>query len=1016
MLRAPRAADPRTSRRRPDPGHWDPPDLTTPGDTDPPKPDATNRVTISYEKREITVSGADGFRPWYYGRHKLGGSVLYTFQPTSFLDEFWIVIGIGRGEIDSLVELRVNDKPASQFGSSLSYWFYTGTAVQAINADLLARDPSWNEALTSDAYCVVKLANVSSSWTELPNFSFEIKGKKCLDPRTGLTVYTENPVIQLYDFLRHAEGKNLALARIGEARIIAAADVADQITAADQVTAVTIATSGSYTVGQVAGVVFSAPPVGVTATGTAVMQNGKVIGVIITNGGSGYLAPPTVTFTGSPVASDATGTTSLGEKRFAAHVAIMDNADVEDYVKTFRLLVDGFLPFTNGKYELTLDQPGASSDTYTDDDIISIESAGREEPRDKPNHIVVSWVNPENGWKSETVEWKSPELLAGTEDARTATYSLPWIHRKSIAGRAARYLGKRLRYDFRMSVVVKETKAARNVGDLISLTTLQYGIAGQVFRIVARTRRPDNSYLDELLEYNADVYSDEISNATPKIASSAPDPFATPATLAGGAATEEIVQLQPGNYRSRVRITGTQPAFIGFDVVEVWERHSTVSAVGPWTELRHRTEARTLPITIEPVIEEVWYEFHLFVRSHAGIKSAAAVIAIQTFGKTAVPTDVPLLVGAAISGKVHLNWQHAADRDLVGYEIRRLLASDTAGSLLDKWSRAKVVTRTSGQALSFEDEAPFDEFRYLIRAFDSGMRYSANPTEFVIHNFPPKNLNTFGVSISTVLQSGGHGSFSRRNGLAVVEHFADGSHRVLLAPERTFQDIQDEIDAEFGPSGTMAQWLAVNPWKLCFPLPLNATGEIYNQSISPVYDGTALRNQEFRYRSKASERIGDDNPKVTAQVQAIRAGAFGDVATVGKDGGEEGLDLYGLRLSTNSQYGQESVHSVGSPSDPLITVTQRKLITELQSGKITTLGDGTKSVVFSQPMGTGEEPHVQLHVISAANVVARLTAVSSTGFSCITINPSTGAAVGAIEVQYAAEDHGLGGSLTTTLP
>lgn len=45
-------------------------------------------------------------------------------------------------------------------------------------------------------------------------------------------------------------------------------------------------------------VAFSAPTSGTTATGTAVIQNGKVVSVTITNPGSGYTAAPSVTFTG----------------------------------------------------------------------------------------------------------------------------------------------------------------------------------------------------------------------------------------------------------------------------------------------------------------------------------------------------------------------------------------------------------------------------------------------------------------------------------------------------------------------------------------------------------------------------------------------------------------------------------------------------------------------------------------------------------------------------------------------
>ncbi|WP_186084928.1 hypothetical protein [Burkholderia gladioli] len=65
----------------------------------------------------------------------------------------------------------------------------------------------------------------------------------------------------------------------------------------DEVGSVIISNGGSgYTSAPT--VTFAAPTTGVTATGTAIVQNGKVVSVTITNPGSGYTAAPTVTFTG----------------------------------------------------------------------------------------------------------------------------------------------------------------------------------------------------------------------------------------------------------------------------------------------------------------------------------------------------------------------------------------------------------------------------------------------------------------------------------------------------------------------------------------------------------------------------------------------------------------------------------------------------------------------------------------------------------------------------------------------
>ncbi|CAM2168030.1 conserved hypothetical protein [Burkholderia latens] len=65
----------------------------------------------------------------------------------------------------------------------------------------------------------------------------------------------------------------------------------------DEVGSVIVTNGGSgYTSAPT--VTFSAPTSGTTATGTAIIQNGKVVAVTITNPGSGYTAAPTVSFSG----------------------------------------------------------------------------------------------------------------------------------------------------------------------------------------------------------------------------------------------------------------------------------------------------------------------------------------------------------------------------------------------------------------------------------------------------------------------------------------------------------------------------------------------------------------------------------------------------------------------------------------------------------------------------------------------------------------------------------------------
>lgn len=83
----------------------------------------------------------------------------------------------------------------------------------------------------------------------------------------------------------------------------------------DEVGSVQVTSGGSgYTSAPT--VAFSAPSSGVTASGTAVVQNGEVVQVNITNPGSGYTAAPTVTFSGG----GGTGATATATLASAIHI------------------------------------------------------------------------------------------------------------------------------------------------------------------------------------------------------------------------------------------------------------------------------------------------------------------------------------------------------------------------------------------------------------------------------------------------------------------------------------------------------------------------------------------------------------------------------------------------------------------------------------------------------------------------------------------------------------------------
>jgi hypothetical protein len=226
---------------RPEP--YIPPPVSTDDPDETKKPRRTKKLAAQYLKRELSISGAEGPIPLYYGLHEIEGELLYTFQPPGNLSEFWAVIGFGWGEFHALDSVKANDKASGDLpAGSLTWWFYPGVASQGVDPNLAAVDASWNETLANVggdasrniAYVVVRLRGVGKVWPEFPRLVFRCRTRKILDPRTSTIAYSENWALQVYDFQRHPEGRARLSSKLNTASFIAGADVSDELVGSDK--------------------------------------------------------------------------------------------------------------------------------------------------------------------------------------------------------------------------------------------------------------------------------------------------------------------------------------------------------------------------------------------------------------------------------------------------------------------------------------------------------------------------------------------------------------------------------------------------------------------------------------------------------------------------------------------------------------------------------------------------------------------------------------------------------------
>lgn len=111
---------------------------------------------------------------------------------------------------------------------------HTGAPGQVADATLISQLPAlWTSAHVGNAvaYLVLELDYDPSAFTGgVPNVSAQVRGLKCLDPRSGATAWTENPALLLNAYATHALGGRMAAASVNSASVITAANRCDTAT------------------------------------------------------------------------------------------------------------------------------------------------------------------------------------------------------------------------------------------------------------------------------------------------------------------------------------------------------------------------------------------------------------------------------------------------------------------------------------------------------------------------------------------------------------------------------------------------------------------------------------------------------------------------------------------------------------------------------------------------------------------------------------------------------------------
>lgn len=196
------------------------------------------------QDREIQVQSATNARTIVYGRTRVGNQFAYA-ETTGTNSEIFHILCIHAGhEIDGFEEIYFDDHlVATAAGGWVVQAPYTGKATieffdgsqTAAAASLIAASAGgWTSAhkLLGVAYTHVTLTYDDKTYPAgMPIVKAVIRGKKVLDPRTGVIAWSDNPALCIRDYMLtpvRFGGMGCDADEINEASFTAAANVCDQ--------------------------------------------------------------------------------------------------------------------------------------------------------------------------------------------------------------------------------------------------------------------------------------------------------------------------------------------------------------------------------------------------------------------------------------------------------------------------------------------------------------------------------------------------------------------------------------------------------------------------------------------------------------------------------------------------------------------------------------------------------------------------------------------------------------------
>ena len=647
--------------------------------------------------------------PVIYGERLVGGT--RVFMETSGTDNTYLYMAIvmSEGEINSIEEVRVDDKVVT-FASSLS----DGTEVEVGSGDgnfykdsesliriqpffgtdsqsassLLSTLSSWgsNHRLRGICYLALRFKWNQAAFTGIPKVQAKIKGKKVVTLASNLSEQTAsfstNPAFCILDYLRNERyGKGIATSEIDLQSFYDASQVC--------VTQVTPYSSAS--------------DINIFDTNTVLDTSQKII----------------------------------------------DN--VRELLKGCR----GYLPYTSGKYKLIIETTGSASITLTEDDMIGGYNLSIPTKNERYNRVIVGFVNPDRNFQVDEVQFPpiDDSGLASADQHSTmktadggflleGRFTFKTLTSPYQAEEMAEVILRRSREAITLGLNVSFDAYDLAIGDIVNITHSSLGFSAKEFRVMGLTFNEDFTIGLSLVEYQASHYtwaSKSQVSSTPS--TNLPNPF-TIQPPASVTLSDQLIEYNDGTVIVALDVSiGASPdSFIDFYQVEYkLSTYSNFIIYAQGSALNHR---------VLNVIDQSTYDVRVKAVNTLGVSSSYVSAQRTIVGAIAPPSDVENFTCNVSGADAHLSYDAVSDLDLAFYQIRFSEKTDGTAEWLNS---VNLVSKVSRPATSIT--VPARVGTYLIKAVDKLGNFSSNATSVISNVVSTDNFN----NITTVNE---HPAFS----------------------------------------------------------------------------------------------------------------------------------------------------------------------------------------------------------------------------------------------------------------